>query len=167
MLCCLHRNSSRGYVPDIHPILPSIALTNTNRRPIAPLELYRVSGVLALHGRTPLPDAPNLIASRTYNVRRILVALAEMVAEMKLHEQACMIFLDGLPTVNRSSVCHKNRVLCEDRAQGGGIAVVECLVNLLRLALSCSIICGSSVFVCWEKVGEAKLIANPTRANDK
>jgi hypothetical protein len=35
-----------------------------------------------------------------------------------------MIFLDGFPTVNRSCVRHKNRVLCKARGHGGGIAVV-------------------------------------------
>jgi hypothetical protein len=83
----------------VQPILPSIAITNGNRRPIA-LELYRTE-VLALKNRTPFPVFPYLVASRTYNVRGILIALVEMVAEMKLLEQVCMIFLDGFPTVNR------------------------------------------------------------------
>jgi hypothetical protein len=80
-----------------------------------------------LNSRTPFPVAPFLIASRSYNVRGILIALADMVAEMNLFEQLCIIFPDGLPTVNRSSVIHQNRVLLEGRGQGDFIAVVECL----------------------------------------
>jgi hypothetical protein len=90
---------------------------------------------VALKSQTPFPVFPYLIASRTYNVRGILIALVEIVAEMKLLEQDCMIFLDGLPTVNRSCVRHKNRVLCEERGHGGGIAVVKGLVILLTLRI--------------------------------
>ena len=51
-----------------------------------------------------------------------------MVTEMHILEQVCKIFLDGLPTVNRSCFVHQNRVFREARGQGGGIAVVECIV---------------------------------------
>ena len=47
---------------------------------------------------------------------------------MKLLELVYPIFLDGLSTVNRSCVRHKNRVLLEKRGQGSGIVLVECLV---------------------------------------
>ena len=43
-----------------------------------------------------------------------------------------MIFLDGLPTVNRSCVRHNNRVLREERCHGGSIIVVFCLVKFLN-----------------------------------
>ena len=43
--------------------------------------------VLGLHSRTPFPVAPHLIASRTYNVRGILIAFTDMVAEMQFLEQ--------------------------------------------------------------------------------
>ena len=52
-----------------------------------------------------------------------------MVAEMHLLEHVCIIFLDGLPTVNRSCVRHQNRVLREERSKGGGIVVVVCIVK--------------------------------------
>src|SRR5271166_2835989 len=35
------------------------------------------------------------------------------------------------PTVNRSCVIHQNRVLREERGQGGGIVVIPCLVFFL------------------------------------
>jgi hypothetical protein len=54
---------SRGYVVRHHPRLPSIALTNIDRRPIA-LELYWIA-VLALNSLTPFSDFPYLIASHT------------------------------------------------------------------------------------------------------
>ena len=56
----------------------------------------------------------------------------DSVAEMKLFEHVCLIFLDGLPTVNRSCVRHKNRVLREERGHGGGIVVVSCLVKFFN-----------------------------------
>src|SRR4029077_10271261 len=96
-----------GYVPGLHPALPSIALTNINTGKVS-LELYRIAG-LALKSLTPFSGIISLIASRTYTVRGILISRAEMVAEMKLFEHVCMIFLDGLPTVNRSCVRHLNR----------------------------------------------------------
>jgi hypothetical protein len=34
-------------------------------------------------------------------------------------------------------------------------------------SISCWRSCGSGVFVCWAKVGEAKLIASPARAINK
>ena len=86
------------------------------------------TAVLALNSRTPFSGRPHLIASRTYNVRGILIDRDEMVAEMHLLEHVCIMFLDGLPTVNRSCVRHINRVLREERGHGGGIVVVECIV---------------------------------------
>ena len=57
---------------DLHPVLPSIALTNNNRCPIA-LELLGTAG-LALKSYIPFPVPPHLVASRTYQ-RRILSSL--------------------------------------------------------------------------------------------
>jgi hypothetical protein len=54
-----------------------------------------------------------------------------MVAVMPLLEHVCPMFLDGLPTENRSLRSHKNRVLGVKRGQGSGITVIECLVKLL------------------------------------
>src|SRR5580704_14522175 len=89
--------------------------------------------VLALKSQTPFPIAPCLIASRSYNVRGILIALANMVADTPFLEQVCKRFLDRLPAVNRSRVIHKNRVLREKRGHGSGIVVVACLVKFLTL----------------------------------
>jgi hypothetical protein len=41
-----------------------------------------------------------------------------MVAEMNLLEHVCPMLLNGLPTVNRSTVRYKNRVLGEERGHG-------------------------------------------------
>jgi hypothetical protein len=49
--------------------------------------------VLALKSQTPFPIAPCLIASRSYNVRGILIALANMVADTPFLEQVCKRFL--------------------------------------------------------------------------
>ena len=44
---------------------------------------------------------------------------------MNLLEQVCIMFLDCLPTVNRSCVRHLNSVLRVERGVGGGIVVVD------------------------------------------
>jgi hypothetical protein len=78
-------------------------------------------------------------------VREIRIALVEKVAEMYFLERVCPMFLNGLPTVNRSCVRYINRVFRVERGHGGGIVVVDCLGILLTIATSCSIICGSTV----------------------
>ena len=78
-----------------------------------------------------------------------------------------MIFLDGLPTVNRSCVRHKNRVLCEERGHGGGIAVVKGLVILLTLRIKLlDYLWIDRVFLLGEG-WHSKPIASPTRAPSK
>jgi hypothetical protein len=119
---------------DLHPILPGIAVTNHNRRPIA-FCLLRTAG-LAFKGHIPFPVPPHFIASCTYSVRGILIGLGNMVAEMHFPEHVCVMFRDGLPTVNRSLRSHKNRVLREERCHGGGIVIVVCLVKLFRERIS-------------------------------
>src|SRR6516165_184769 len=118
-----------GYIPHVQPLLPSIALTTINLYPIA-LSFYRTK-ILAFKSHSPYPVAPCLIASRSYNVRGILISLVEMIAEMNLLEYVCPMFHDGLPTVNRPCIIHQNRVLRVEWGQGGGIAVVERLVSFL------------------------------------
>jgi hypothetical protein len=54
-------------------------------------------------------------------VRRILVVREDMVAEMHFLEQVCIMFLDGLPTENRTAVRHLNRVL---RVERGPVSLV-------------------------------------------
>jgi hypothetical protein len=61
-------------------------------------------------------------------VRGIQIDLCDVVTEMKLLKQVCIIFLDALPTVNRSFRSHLNRVLREGRGDGGGIVFVVCLI---------------------------------------
>ena len=63
-------------------------------------------------------------------MRRIMIPLAKIVAEMDLSKQVCIMFLDGLPTVNRSCVMHQNRVVRVGRGQGGGIVFAPRLVSL-------------------------------------
>jgi hypothetical protein len=53
-----------------------------------------------------------------------------MVAKVNLLEKIYIPFLDGPPTENRASGRHKNRVLGEERGQGGGIVIVQSVVNL-------------------------------------
>jgi len=65
-------------------------------------------------------------------VRGILISRAEMVAEMKLFEHVRMIFLDGIPTVNRSCVRHLNRVIRKERGPGGVIVAVPYLVKFFK-----------------------------------
>src|SRR5271165_386673 len=50
---------------------------------------------------------------------------------MHFLERVCPMFLNGLPTVNRSCVPHINRVFRVERGHGGGIVVVDCLGILL------------------------------------
>jgi len=52
-----------------------------------------------------------------------------MVVAMHFLAHICIMFLNGLPTVNWSCVIHQNRVLREVRGQGDGIVVVPRLVN--------------------------------------
>ena len=85
-----------------------------------------------MNSETVFSGRPHLIASRTYNVRRILIEHGEMVAEMHFLEQVCLMFLDGLPTVNRTFVRHENCVLREELGKGGRIVVVVCLVKFFK-----------------------------------
>ena len=71
-----------GDVPNVHLDLPSVALTDINRRPFA-LELYRIAG-LGPKSRTPIPTAPQSIATCTYNMRGILIGPDDTVAGMIL-----------------------------------------------------------------------------------
>ena len=91
---------------------------------------------MALNSLTPSSGRPHLIASRTYNVRGILIDREKKVAEMDLLEHVRPMFFDGLLTVNRSCVIHQNRILHVKRGQGGGIAVVVCPVNFPLLFFS-------------------------------
>jgi hypothetical protein len=79
----------RGYVPGDHLLLPSIALTNSNRGMIA-LELYGISGLPLNSDRTILFSSfANLIATRTYTVREILIDRnAKVPAKAKLQREA-------------------------------------------------------------------------------
>src|ERR1700685_1105663 len=105
----LFRLSGRGrwwdQVPSQHPNFPIVALTNIKTAKVS-LELHRIALLaLNLNSRAPFSGIPSLIA---YNSRGVLIDLADMVAEMHLIEQVCIIFLECLPTINRSCVCHKN-----------------------------------------------------------
>ena len=57
-----------------------------------------------------------------------MIGHGSMIAAMPLFEKLDMRFLDGLPTINWSCVCYKNRVLREKRGNGDGIIVVDCFV---------------------------------------
>jgi hypothetical protein len=94
-----------------------MALTIINRCPTA-LDLDRAAGV-ALPGITPFSGCPQLIASRTYQVRGIPIELGDVAFGVPSLEQVCIPFLNGLPTVDWSSVRHKNRVVREERSDGG------------------------------------------------
>jgi hypothetical protein len=98
------RRCSRSwdYIEGEHPCLPSIPLTDFDRSPIA-LKLYGLA-VLGLNSLTEFSVFPDLIASRTYNVRGILISRADMVAVMPFLEQVSKILLDSVPTVNRPGV---------------------------------------------------------------
>jgi len=78
------------------------------------------AGIPGLKSLLKFPGAPKLIASRTYDVRRILLLLADMLAEMYFREGVRPIFLDGLPTVNWSCVSHENGVFRIDRSHRAG-----------------------------------------------
>ena len=71
---------------------------------------------------------------------------------MKLLEQVCIMFLGGLPTVNRSFVRHISRVLRKGRGQGGGIVVVPCLVTFfnVRVKMLSVLLAGSRFFLLSE-----------------
>jgi hypothetical protein len=53
--------------------------------------------------------------SSSYSMRGILIGCVEIVAEMNLLERVCPMFLNGLPTVNRPTIRHKNRFLRVER----------------------------------------------------
>jgi hypothetical protein len=65
-----------GYVEGQVPNLPIIAFTN--HCPVT-LDVVR-NPVLALNSRTPFSGRPNLIASRAYNVRGILIDREDFIA---------------------------------------------------------------------------------------
>jgi hypothetical protein len=119
-----------SFVPNLHLILQNTVLKNFNCRPIA-LSRSRITAV-HLPSQTPFPVPPyfSVTSCRCFEVGGIFCAdIPAKVTEMNLLEQVCAMFLDGLPTVNRSCVIHQNRVLRVERGQGDGIAVVVCLVN--------------------------------------
>src|SRR5258707_3730140 len=94
------------------------------------LELYRIAGLALNSNRTtPFSSFPNLIATRTYTVRGILIDREKMVTEMHFLEHVCKMFLDCLPTINWALVRHLDCVLGVERGQGSGIVVVVCIVK--------------------------------------
>src|SRR4029077_131090 len=101
---CGRRRWCRGrcwsYVRDEHPLLQSATLKNSDRRMIA-LAMYRIA-TLDLPSHTPCSVFPHLLTIRTYNVRGIRIVRCDVVAEMHILEKVRIIFLDGLPTVDRS-----------------------------------------------------------------
>ena len=113
-----------GDVPNVHLDLPSVALTDINRRPFA-LELYRIAG-LGLKSRTPIPTAPQSIATCTYNMRGILIGPDDTVAGMILCKYVCKVLLDGLATVNRIRLWRQeNRVFRVQRGYGSGVILIK------------------------------------------
>ena len=74
------------------------------------------AGIPGLKSLLKFPGAPKLIASRTYNVRRILLLLAKMYFRAGVRP----IYLDSLPTVNWSCVSHENGVFRLDRRYRAG-----------------------------------------------
>ena len=82
-------------------------------------------------------------------------------------EMGCIRFFDGLPTVKCSVVKRPmNRVLRVERGDGGRV-LMNASSNFIPNARTCSSICESTVSFSWAKVGNIKLIANPTRATAK
>ena len=81
-----------------------------------------------LISHTPLSVFPGLIPIRSYNVRGIRIVVGDsIVAKMHIPEQVCVVFLDGLPPLHRSSLLDEDGIFREQRGQGGGIVVVPCL----------------------------------------
>jgi hypothetical protein len=78
---------SRSCVPHVQPLLPSIAFATINLYPVT-FGVHRAE-FLPFESRTPFPATPRLVASRSYNVGGILIALIEMVAELNLLEHVC------------------------------------------------------------------------------
>ena len=113
-----------GDIPNVHPDLPSVALTDINRRPFA-LELYRIAG-LGLKSRTPIPTAPQSIATCTYNMRGILIGPDDTVAGMIFCKYVCKVLLDGLAAVNRIRLWRQeNRVFRVQRGYGSGVILIK------------------------------------------
>ena len=101
----------RGHVTEAHPDLPIVALTNINACPMA-LDWERFV-VLALPSLIPFSGCPQFVASRTYQVSRILVDLGDAVFRVPPLVQVCIVFVNGLPTKDRPLYCNKNRVTRE------------------------------------------------------
>jgi hypothetical protein len=49
-----------------------------------------------MESQTPLSVVPYPIATRSYNLRRVLIALGAVIAEMAFLEKVCMIFLETI-----------------------------------------------------------------------
>ena len=49
-----------------------------------------------MKSQAPFPVVPYPIATRSYNLRRILIALGAVIAEMAFLEKVCMIFLETI-----------------------------------------------------------------------
>ena len=52
-----------------------------------------------------------------------------MLFDLQLLEHVFIPFLDGLPTVDRSCIGHKNSVLRKERCDGSCVAFSTCLVK--------------------------------------
>jgi hypothetical protein len=60
-----------------------------------------------------------------------------MLAVLPLLELVCVVFLDGLATVNQSGIRHRNGIVGVERGHSSGIVFVEYLVKffIIRLKL--------------------------------
>jgi hypothetical protein len=104
--------------------LPSVALTNINRCPVAPDE---DDANLVLKSTRPFSFRPNCVVDCS---QRIVARVAKDGRRRPL-ERVCIPFLDGRPIAKNPVRCYQKRVLREERSQRGGISVDECVIPLL------------------------------------
>ena len=122
-------SGSWGYVIGVQTDLPSIALANMNRRPIA--FDFDGAAVRVLNGLAPFPVSPYRITSSSYEAKGIRINRVYMVFGVPSLELVCTPILYCVPTVNRSLRRHNNRVPRVAFGHGGRIVVSVCLVYFL------------------------------------
>src|ERR1700676_3198967 len=95
-----------------------------------PLPVYRLAA-LDLPSHTPRSVLPHFLAVGAYSVGTFWAISRVIVTEMHILKQVFIMFLDGVPTGNRSRVIDQNRILREERGQGVSVIVVPSILKFL------------------------------------
>ena len=94
------------------------------------LPVYRLAA-LDLPSHTPCSVLPHFLAVGAYSVGTFWAISRMIVTEVHILKQVFIMFLDGVPTGNRSRVIDQHRILRKERGQGGSVVVVPSILKFL------------------------------------